>query len=149
MKKSTLTLLCLLWVLIPHTAIAGGASWEYQVVKFQRTSPTSAQFSLRSTRREQNYPRRECKEIIVRARYRPEAFWRQTWSRFVSRRTQNQALNLLQEAFKQKKPTRFGEIGTGLKKVNGKACVFESRGLDVRQEHPNQQNAVYSYHDPI
>ncbi|BAB74195.1 alr2496 [Nostoc sp. PCC 7120 = FACHB-418] len=149
MKKSTLTLLCLLWVLIPHVAIAGGSSWEYQVVKFKKTSPTSAEFSLRPTRREQNHPRKECKEIVVRARYRPEAFWRRTWSRFVSRRTQNQALRLLAESFQKKKPTRFGEIGTGLKKVNGKACVFESRGLDVRQEHPSKQNAVYSYHESI
>lgn len=59
MQKSTLTLLCLLWVLIPHTAIAGGSSWEYQVINFKKTSPTSAEFSLRPTRREQNYPRRE------------------------------------------------------------------------------------------
>ncbi|ABA20054.1 conserved hypothetical protein [Trichormus variabilis ATCC 29413] len=149
MKKSTLTLLCLVWVLIPHGAIAGGSSWEYQVVKFNKTSPTSAQFSLRRTRREPDYPRKECKEIVVRARYRPEAFWRRTWSRFVSRRTQNQALRLLQESFQKKKPIRFGEIGSGLKKVNSKTCVFESRGLDVRQEHPSKQNAVYSYHDPI
>jgi hypothetical protein len=149
MKKPTLSLLCLLWVLIPHTAIAGGSSWEYQVVKFNKTSPTSAEFSLRPTRREQDYPRRECKEIVVRARYRPEAFWRKTWSRSVSRRTQNQALRLLQESFQKKKPTRFGEIGTGLKKVNGKSCVFESRRLDVRQEHPSKQNAVYSYYNPI
>ncbi|AUT01510.1 hypothetical protein CLI64_14545 [Nostoc sp. CENA543] len=149
MKKSSLTLLCLLWVLIPHAAIAGGASWEYHIVKFRRTSQTSAEFSLRPTRREQNYPRKECQEILVRAQYRPEAFWRNTWSKFVSRKTQSQALNVLAEAFKQKKPTRFGEIGTGLKKVNGKACVFESRGLDVRQEHPSKQNAIYSYHEPI
>jgi hypothetical protein len=149
MKKPTLSLLCLLWVLIAHTAIAGGSSWEYQVVKFNQTSPTSAEFSLRPTRREQDYPRRECKEIVVRARYRPEAFWRRTWSKFVSRRTQNQALRLLQESFQNKKTTRFGEIGTGLKKVNGKSCVFESRGLDVRQEHPSKQNAVYSYYNPI
>ncbi|HIK04845.1 MAG TPA: hypothetical protein IGS40_09025 [Trichormus sp. M33_DOE_039] len=149
MKKPTLILLCWLWIFIPSVAIAGGSSWEYQVVNFKKTSPTSAEFSLRPTKREQNYPRRECKEIIVRAQYRPEAFWRQTWSRFVSRRTQNQALRLLEESFQKKKPTRFGEIATGLKKVNGKACVFESRGLDVRQEHPSKQNAVYSYYDPI
>lgn len=149
MKKPTLTLLCLLWAFIPHAAIAGGSSWEYQVVKFNKTSPTSAEFSLRPTRREQDYPRRECKEIVVRARYRPEAFWRKTWSRSVSRRTQNQALRLLQESFQKKKPTRFGVIGTGLKEVNGKSCVFESRGLDVRKEHPSKQNAVYSYYDPI
>ncbi|WP_236143523.1 hypothetical protein [Nostoc sp. CMAA1605] len=129
MKKVTFTLLCWLWVFMPHAAIAGGASWEYHIVKFRRTSQTSAEFSLRPTRREQNYPRKECKEILVRAQYLPEAFWRNTWSKFVSRRTQNQSLNVLEEAFKQKKPTRFGEIGTGLKKVNNKSCVFESRDL--------------------
>ncbi|MCM0593410.1 MAG: hypothetical protein HEQ35_01300 [Gloeotrichia echinulata IR180] len=144
-----LSLVCLLGVLIPHAAIAGGSSWEYQVVKFKKTSPTSAEFSLRPTRREQDYPKKECKEILVRARYRPEAFWRKTWSRFVSEKTQNQAIRLLEEAFQKKKPTRFGEMATGLKKVNGKSCVFDSRGLDVRQENPSKQNAVYSYHDPI
>ncbi|MFK0730957.1 MAG: hypothetical protein ACIWVG_07270, partial [Gloeotrichia echinulata HAB0833] len=49
MKKPILSLVCLLGVLIPHAAIAGGSSWEYQVVKFKKTSPTSAEFSLRPT----------------------------------------------------------------------------------------------------
>lgn len=149
MKKSILSLLCLLWVLFPNTALAGGSSWEYQVVRFKRTSPTSAEFFLRHTRREQRYPRRQCNEILVRAEYRSEPFWRKTWSAYVSENTQKQALRVLEEAFHKKKPARFGEMAIGLKKVNGLTCVYESRGLDVRYENTTRQNAVYSYYDPV
>lgn len=86
---------------------------------------------------------------MVRAQYRPEPFWRQTWSRQGSRKTQNQALRVLEEAFQKKKPTRFGEMATGLKRVNSKSCVFESRGLNVIYEDISKQNAVYSYYDPV
>lgn len=151
MKKPIFTLLCLLWVFIPYAASAGGSSWEYQVVKFNRTSPTSAEFSLRPTTLVDDYanPRRQCKEISIRAQYRPEVFWRRTWSIFVTENIQHQALRILEEAFQNKKPTRFGEMATGLKKVNGFSCVFESRGLDVRYEHTTLQNAVYSYYEPV
>lgn len=149
MKKSILSLLCLLWVLTPSIVNAGGSSWKYQIINFKKISPTSAEFFLRHTRQEDNYPRKQCKEILVRAQYRPEPFWRKTWSRFVSEKTQNQALLLLEEAFQKKKPTLFGEMATGLKKVNGKSCVFESRGLNVLYEHISKQNVVYSYYDPI
>ncbi|RUT03832.1 hypothetical protein DSM106972_047460 [Dulcicalothrix desertica PCC 7102] len=149
MKKFISTLICLLWLLTSDAVSAGGSSWEYQVVKFKKTSPTSAEFFLRHTRQKHNYPRKQCKEILVRAQYRPEAFWRKTWSRFVSEKTQNQALLLLEEAFQKKKPTLFGEMAIGLKKVNGKSCVFESRGLNILYEHISKQNVVYSYYDPI
>jgi hypothetical protein len=136
----------LLWALSlsVSSTFAGGDSAPAQILDISILSDTKALVNAQILGKHNNYFFGNCEFVTLHLDHVPERFWAKTWSRKLANKdTYNVAIQIISKAHAAKQPLNIGAIGTGFVPIEGKTCVFQSRGL------VNYWGAVYSLFNPI
>jgi len=142
--KRIMILAVLIWASVGPAA-AGGYDWSFKVVKYYAKTKLKAQIVLKPEAPEDLT---ECEHIVLEVRYRPEPFWRRTWTgKLVTRDSHLEALTKLAERSQSGESVRIGMIGQGLPE-DRLPCSWGARGLTILSEE-REQTAVYALHRPV
>ncbi len=135
-------------VFLASSASAGGDDWKFRVEKFSPGKKGAATLVLRAAESVEA-SLGGCEVLTVHVAFKPEPFWRRTWSSgTVSRKTHADALELLRKAEETQTHIRFGSMGHGVVLDAEGKCVAHTRGLAVFGAG-GEEEAVYGFHDPI
>lgn len=149
MKKHiglSLVLALLFQVWSPALSLGGGDSSLVEIDRIERHPFGGFTLVLKSLKADSGTRFENCEVVTIEGGY---SFFR--WL-FVSTpdvlnwEGHQAALEKLATAKQKQTSTRFGQMGTGLKKRDdGAGCVWESRGLGVLSD-ANGEDAVYSFY---
>ena len=140
MRSIVGTIVVAITLLVFSRCYAGGESWEFAVTAF--TSDDSDKFvvELSPVKKVGSFPG-SCTTLTVFGDY-ASAFWFFKFGSGPSRKEHMAALALVSDAFKSKKPIKFGWIGDGVHVTRGSgACTATSRALMADAA----SDAVYSF----
>ena len=109
---------------VSQTVFAGGDSFPINVINF-KSAKTEFSLTAKPVVEEREWMETNCKEIKVTGSYDTLKWLR--YKRPMSEEGHLSAIELLEEAFDNKRKVDFGYIGGGLRKVD--TCNYKSKGL--------------------
>jgi len=134
------------------SAIAGGVDWSFDIVSYDAKSAMSADISIRfsgNAGTERPAIAQACPVIVLEVDYRPEPFWRRTWTRnLVTRRTLRDALRTLASSHEDGRTVRIGMMGAQGLPQGSTACSWSARGLSTFPDE-GMQGPIYAFFYPV
>jgi hypothetical protein len=117
-----------LWAAMPGAAAAGASDAAVRVLDFAPLGPGAAVAALAPAGVEAGWIGGDCGAIALEIRWRPEPFWRRTWSRVATRERHEAALARLAGAAGSGAALRLGAFGA---LTPAGDCAFAARGLGL------------------
>jgi len=136
----------------PGRVSAGGVDWPFEIVSYDAKGVMSAHVSLSLTGNHDT-PRPAivgaCPIVVLEVDFRPEPFWRRTWTRnLVTRQTHREALRALAVSHEDGKTVRIGMMGSQGLPQGSTACSWSARGLAPLPDD-GRQGPIYAFFYPI
>ncbi len=100
--------------------------WEFTITHFELgKTDTSFSFTAVPTKKDASFDITQCDEITVDGNYDYRR-WK-SYKTFMSEQKHIESMQMLKNASRTQNTILFGEMGSGLEKVN--ACHYKSKGL--------------------
>lgn len=133
-------------------AIAGGVDWSFDILSYDARSALSADISIRfsgDAGTERPAIAQACPVIVLEVDYRPEPFWRRTWTRnLVTRQTHRDALRTLVSSHDGGRTVRIGMMGAQGLPQGSTTCSWSARGLSTFPDE-GMQGPIYAFFHPV